>query len=266
MAVEVCYDRMRPRQIVAAREAFPAAYLPIGTLEWHGHHNPVGCDGLLSHALAVRCAQAGGGVVFPPLYYGESREEGLMEVNPAVSDTIAAEMKLPISNFAPGYMRQSVQQQYENYQRLLLHCLYEIQSLGFKVAVFSAGHYPLLDHARAACSLFHQSRWNNKRAQMITWAFTGHELVQDVLPSSGDHGGYWETSLALALVPGLSDLNELPKDRNVAPKAILTQQPVQDANAEYGEKAIQLMVDRVVQQVRDRVINPKAYYDHGVRL
>ena len=51
--VEVRYERLRPAQIVARREACPVAYLPIGTIEWHGEHNPVGLDTLKMHALLV---------------------------------------------------------------------------------------------------------------------------------------------------------------------------------------------------------------------
>jgi creatinine amidohydrolase len=266
MTQEVQYERMRPRQIVAAREACPVAYLPIGTIEWHGPHNPLGTDSLLAHALAVRCARAGGGLVFPPLWYGESREEGIMEATGDDRKRITAAMALPPANFSPGYMRFSPHQQFENYQRLLLHFLYQVQSLGFKVAVFSAGHYPLLDHARAACGLYHQSRFDNRRARMITWAFTGHELVRDAYPAGGDHAGFWETSLALALIPGLTDLNELPADPAEKPVGVLSARPVREASAEYGQKAAALMVERIVQQVADRLKNPQAYYDHGVRV
>ena len=140
MPQEVRYEYLRPRRIVAAREACAIAYLPLGTLEWHGPHNPVGVDGLKAHALAVRCAQAGGGLVFPTVYYGESREEGLMEVGAADHPAIWEAMKLPAANFAPGYMRFSPQQQYEHYQHHLLHCMFEIQSLGFQVIVLVAGH------------------------------------------------------------------------------------------------------------------------------
>lgn len=266
MPDEVQYERLRPKQIIAAREACPVAYLPIGTIEWHGPHNPVGCDSLLAQALAVRCARAGGGVVFPPLWYGESREEGLMEANAADRENIAAGEGLPPANFAPGYMRFSPQQQAENYGRLLLHCLFQIQSLGFKVAVFSAGHYPLIDHARAACGIYHQARFDNRRARMITWAFTGHELVRDMYPQSGDHAGFWETSLALALIPGMTDLNELPQDPAEKPVGVISARPVREASAEFGEKAAALMVERIVRQVTDRLKNPQDYYDHGVRV
>jgi creatinine amidohydrolase len=265
MPNEVQYERMRPKQIVAAREACPAAYLPLGTIEWHGLHNPVGLDAIKAHALAVRCAQAGGGLVFPPLFYGESREEGLMEANAVDREQIAAAMKLPPENFAAGSMRHPPHQQYENYQRLLLHCLAEVQSLGFKVAALVTGHYPLLDHARAACSVFHQSRWNNQRARMQTWAFTGYELVQEAFPGGGDHAGHWETSLLMALLPGLADLSELPPDKSARLVGVLSARPVQESSAEYGEEAIRLLVERITAQVRDRLEHPEAYYNHGWR-
>src|SRR5262245_1204130 len=99
---EVRYERMRPEQIRAAREARPVVYIPIGTLEWHGFHDPVGLDGLKAHGLAVRCAETGGGLVFPPLYYGESREDELIEVAPA-GPKIAELMGLPAENFKSDY-------------------------------------------------------------------------------------------------------------------------------------------------------------------
>jgi len=100
----VQYERLRPAQIAERRAAFPVAYLPIGTIEWHGEHNPVGLDTLKIHGLMIECADRIGGLVFPPLYYGESREQALMEANAADRDQIAAKMGLLSSNFDPGYM------------------------------------------------------------------------------------------------------------------------------------------------------------------
>ena len=58
----VQYERLRPAQIVERREACPVAYLPIGTIEWHGEHNPVGLDTLKMHALLAECAGEIGGL------------------------------------------------------------------------------------------------------------------------------------------------------------------------------------------------------------
>jgi hypothetical protein len=57
---KVCYHLLRPSQIIERRETCPIAYIHIGTLEWHGLHNPVGADTLQAEAMAVLCAQKGG--------------------------------------------------------------------------------------------------------------------------------------------------------------------------------------------------------------
>ena len=46
------------------------AYLPLGTLEWHGPHMPLGADGIQSKELFIRVAEKVGGVVLPLLFYG----------------------------------------------------------------------------------------------------------------------------------------------------------------------------------------------------
>jgi creatinine amidohydrolase len=256
---DVQYERLRPAQIVARREACPVAYLPIGTIEWHGEHNPVGLDTLKMHALLIRCAQAIGGLVFPPLYYGEHREQGLMEANAEDRAQIAARMGLPGANFAPGYMVETVSEQNRNYQSLLLHICHEIKSLGFKVLVVGAGHYPLLDHARAAAALFHQEQ---SRPKLLVWAMTGYELVQGQFTPCGDHAGKWETSLLMHLDPGMQDLSVLPRDRGEKPVGA-SNNGVQEANAEFGQQATAAIVQAVRHRVADLLSNHARYQGHG---
>ncbi|MBI5091923.1 MAG: creatininase family protein [Candidatus Hydrogenedentes bacterium] len=259
---EVRYERLRPAQIVAARETAPVVYLPIGTLEWHGEHNPVGLDTLKAHALAVRCAQRSGGVVFPPLYYGESREQALMEANAVDHEQIAQKMNLPPDNFAAGYMRSTHMEQTLAYQRLLLHILLQAKSLGFKVVVIVAGHYPLIDHARAAASLFQQMAG---RPHPVVWAFTGFELVKDAgFDVCGDHAGKWETSLMMALDPGMVDLGALRGSS--APPIGASNNGVENASAEFGEKAAQAIVERVAPIVGHLLENHERYQGHGAPL
>ena len=52
MTPEVRYHMLRPGQIAERRDAYPVAYIPIGTIEWHGLHNPVGADTLQAEGLA----------------------------------------------------------------------------------------------------------------------------------------------------------------------------------------------------------------------
>ena len=67
MQNNTCYERLRPEEVLKMRSKCPVAYLPIGTIEWHGEHNPVGLDTLKIHKLAIKCAQRSGGLVFPPV-------------------------------------------------------------------------------------------------------------------------------------------------------------------------------------------------------
>ncbi len=62
--MEKRFHMLRPEQIIEQRDKCPVAYIPLGTLEWHGLHNPIGADGLQAEELALRCANQGG-VVFP---------------------------------------------------------------------------------------------------------------------------------------------------------------------------------------------------------
>ena len=264
---EVRYERLRPTQIRQTREDFPALYLPIGTIEWHGLHNPVGLDTLKAHALAIRCAETGGGLVFPPLWFGENREEALIEANLGNRKDICQIMGIPEENLAQGYMRRSPHQQNMAYIELLVHMLNQGQSLGFEVLVIVAGHYPLIDHARAASSLFQQQRWGSRRNAAIPWVFTGYELVKDQFPAAGDHAAWWETSLLMALEDeALVDLSALPTDQDSPLLGVGGTRPPHQATPEAGEQAVQLIVERVTEQVRDRIDNLSNYRGHGVKL
>ena len=260
--VEVRYERLRPSEIVSAREAHPVVYIPLGTLEWHGHHDPVGLDGLKAQALAIRCAEAGGGLVFPTLWFGENRDGHLLEMFPEFQDAVIRDMKLDPAAFAPGYMGRTIPAQVQGYQALLLHILAEAASYGFKVIAFVAGHYPLLKQAEAANGLFYYQccRYLNLPDIPVTWAFSDYELVTDLYPGIQDHAGFWETSLLMALDPGLIDLDTLPKDESELIGVLGTSRPVREANAEFGEEAVGAIVGRVVDQVRQRLADPEKFY------
>jgi len=255
----VRYERLRPSEIVEAREACSVAYLPIGVLEWHGEHNPVGLDTLKIHALLEKCARTIGGLVFPPLYYGENREQALMEANAADRDKIIAKMSLPPSSFDKGYMVESIGEQNRNYHKLLVHIFHQIKSLGFKVLVIGAGHYPLLDYARSAAAFFHQEQ---KKPKMITWAMTGYELVRGKFEPCGDHAGKWETSLLMYLDPGMQDLSILPGNRSTKLTGT-SNNGVQDSSTEFGKEIAEAIILVVKNRVEEFLQHSEKYQGHG---
>lgn len=258
---EVRYQMLRPAQIVERRTQCPVVYIPLGTLEWHGVHNAVGADALQAEGIAIQCAQKGGGLVFPPLYYGESRLESLMEAEAEDRNQIASEMGLNPDNFTAPHMPFTATEQVLNYHKLLLHILAEAETLGFQVGVFVAGHYPLLDHAKAAVLQFGQ-RLYNRRTGMIPWAFADYQLVDSLFENAGDHAAIWETSHMLALHPETVDLTLLPPKGEPLVGVMGNTYP-QDATAEYGSLIIEKAVEIAVKEVKHRLDHPKRYIGHG---
>ena len=53
--MEKRFHMLRPEQIIEQRDKCPVAYIPLGTLEWHGLHNPIGADGLQAEELSKSC-------------------------------------------------------------------------------------------------------------------------------------------------------------------------------------------------------------------
>jgi creatinine amidohydrolase len=261
MKDEVRYWMCRPDQILARRQACPVAYIPIGTLEWHGPHDPVGTDTLQAEGLAVMCAERGGGLVLPPLYYGESRSESLVEATHPDREAVARAMALPPENFLPDRQPFSATEQMLNYQRLLLHILAEAESLGFTVGVLVAGHYPLIEHARAAALLFNK-RYYSKYHGLLAWACLDYLFLEDRYEFAGDHASGWETSHMLALHPQTVDLGRLPP-KGEPVLGVAGRLPPQEASAELGWRTLEESAEIIVQEVRHRLEHPEEYRRHG---
>ena len=263
MTKEVRYQLLRPADVIERREACSVVYIPIGILEWHGLHNPLGADTIQAEHLAIRCAELGGGLVFPPLYYGDSRTESLMESTAADHEDIAKLMHLDPVNFSPERFIYSEAEQNENYQRLLLHILNQAETLGFEVAVLIAGHYPLIDHAQAAALLHNKHR--RRAGKMLAWATIDYLHLKEKYPFAGDHAGGWETSHCLAIDPALVDMSALkPKGEKLV--GAFGMMAPQDANAEFGRQTIEEAVDIIVKETLHRLNNKQLYQQHGMYL
>jgi creatinine amidohydrolase len=68
-------ELLRPGQLNGERERCPLVFVPIGPLEYHGPHLPVGTDAINATQCALEaCRRLGQGVVHPTLYWGTERE------------------------------------------------------------------------------------------------------------------------------------------------------------------------------------------------
>jgi creatinine amidohydrolase len=129
---EVRLERMRPAQIDAARERFPAVYVAFGSVEWHGRHGPVGLDGIKAHEQLVGLAMRSGGVVYPLVPFGCGGGHG---------------------GFPHTYMVSA-----EPLEQLTLDLLRGFERHGYRAVILLAGHYPNRENYLApATAAYHDS-------------------------------------------------------------------------------------------------------------
>lgn len=253
-AVEVRYQMLRPGQVRARREACPVAYVPLGNVEWHGDHNPLGADSLQAEGLAILAARRGGGLAFPPLWYGEPKRE-CMEY--AAHDRAQIAERMGLGGFEERLLPLDASQAGLFYQQLLVLVLQQVEALGFRVGVLIAGHYPLMAHATIAAHRFAtDARYaHGAGAGMLPWACVEPDLrfLLDGA-AAGDHAGKHETSNCMALHPQTVDL-ALARDRpmvGAGPNA-------GEASADYGWQSLNAMADLMVKEARHRLKRPTWY-------
>ena len=67
--MKVFIDEMTWRELKERMHKTDIAYLPLGTIECHGPHLPMGSDYYVSTAVSILAAKRTGGIVMPPLTY-----------------------------------------------------------------------------------------------------------------------------------------------------------------------------------------------------
>lgn len=177
-------DRLSPQQIEDRLARAPVAYLPLGTLEHHGQHLPVGLDALTAHGICLGAAELGGGVVLPPFHHGVGGEH--------------TAYPWTIMSGAPDAI-----------ETLLGETLARLSELGVRRAVILSGHFA--DEQRDLVTRV-ADRWNAAGSATSVVARTlGEAPDPPVLP---DHAGRFESLVLHALDPDLVHVERLPDARS----------------------------------------------------
>lgn len=249
---EVEYHRLRPAAAVARRQARSVAYLGCGILEWHGLHNPLGLDCLKAHGIACHLAAELGGVAMPPLYWGDNRadiceivfDEAYSPWLPAgTGDHTAAimdAMQTDKAAYAADAERSRTNGDWQLWERLLVHMLFQIETLGFRQVVVIPGHYPLIGPLQRAVAAY-QAQGGASAVFVLTDMMTTDD------GKAGDHAAAFETSLLLALAPECVDLTALGDDLATPPVGVLGADPRGGASAALGRAILTRMTDLVRQ-------------------
>jgi creatinine amidohydrolase len=224
---EVRYERLHPAELRAAVERAPLAFVPIGTLEFHGEHLPVGVDSFEAHGLCLRAAERAGGVVLPPVYLAS----GCLDLE----FTLSFEPEL-----VHAWVRATIDQ---------------LERRGFRAVVVLTGHGPLdlnhlLKRACAEAELAHPGLaayalcWLELNAARLTAPETGE-------PTSVDHAARIETSWMLALEPELVRVERLSDDPEATHLGVYGRNPRFTASVELGETQIAAAAELLAARARD---------------
>jgi len=174
-------ELLSPEQIGERLARASVAYLPVGSLEFHGPHLPIGLDALTAHGICLAAAERGGGVVLPPWYAAVGGEHTLypwtfMSGTPSAIETLLAET------------------------------LTRLDELGVRRAVLLSGHF-----AGEQRDLVHRiaADWNARGSALSVVARTLGEAPHP--PVAPDHAARFESLVLHALSPALVDVGRLPE-------------------------------------------------------
>ena len=176
------YPELRPDQLAEIVKSAPVAYWPLGLLEHHGWHLPIGLDGLKAEGICMQLAERTGGVLLPTMWWGACGGHGDFSWTHYQSEEAAEE--------------------------IVARTVGQLIAFGFRAVVLLAGHYPwvpLLDQRLPALQQAHPH-------VLLVWG-TEMDIAGEVrLP--GDHAAREETSYGLALFPQWVDLDALHPGRD----------------------------------------------------
>jgi len=240
-------------EVQQAVSEHPLAILPLGSIEFHGPHNPLGSDTIIISGIAERLATRSNGVLFPTVTFTQcpahtARFQGTISVRPEVMTTYFAEIL-----------------------RNILH-------LGFRKVFILNGHDGNIGPVRGAIA---QVADETKDAALLLaswWEFLPGDFMKSLGMFHQDngghgHGGPLETSAVAAFRPDLihtekaRDLPE-PPDLSGGPpyflqKSVAADWPgysghVSEASAEKGRKLIQMSEDGIVKLIENWLSHSEA--------
>ncbi|SIQ99306.1 creatininase family protein [Maribacter ulvicola] len=173
-------ERLNPLEIDKAIHQKSLVFIPLGAIEWHGLHLPIGLDSLTSHGICLQVAHKSGGLVMPPFYYGMS---GSIWHHPY---TILIEEELV-------------------FLKIIKTTLVRLEASGVQKVVIFTGHFSL-KQLQALDTL--KQDWLIIRNSLDLSIFSISDCP--TVEMEADHGAIFETSVLAEIHPELVKLQNLP--------------------------------------------------------
>ena len=249
---KILYAELTPQEFRDRLNARPVAYLPVGTLEWHGEHLPFGTDALIGHGLLSDIARKAGGIVLPMVFMGPDGPVGEAGGVPLYGmDGWTGEQDWGKKIREPGRLEGSAYWQPDDHFMLQINDIFaQLARAGFK-AVVVEGHGPSVGNI-----IKHGDELEKKHGLKIfncwgysqdgKWVSIAKEIAE-ATGITGGHGGSGETAGIMAFRPELVRLDRL-EGRWPAAGVGGTQHP-NFATPEKGRVMMDMTRDFVAEQV-----------------
>ncbi len=242
MGIEkVLYEELTPTEFRERIAKAPVAYLPLGTIEWHGEHLPLGSDGLQSKGFFEMLAREAGGIVYPMLFLGPDRMQVIDEKEYYGMDYSVREEDSELFYPVQQLDGSSYWIAEEEFGVIMEASLKQISRAGFKVLV-AHGHGPSTNFLRE-----HTGEWEERYGLKILncWGYLDDEGMGIMV----DHAAMNETSLVMALRPDLVHMDYLPSDASKWPLGVSGKDPRVHASAEKGAEILEIQKARMITQI-----------------
>jgi len=180
---EVLYNRLRPDEFDNRLKDHPVCYIPLGSLEWHYYHLPLGTDGIEAEGICVETAKRHGGIVFPaiwPSIHGQYRKNGRK-------------------------FYRNVKFEYDLFKKMLDSIIQNCKEIGFRIVILFSGH--------GGYATWYEDiayEWYSKKRYMVFCPGMCH-FYSDNGIAIGDHAAFMETSMVAHLASDTVSLKELKR-------------------------------------------------------
>ncbi len=231
---KVLYEELTPKEFRIRIADAPIAYLPLGTIEWHGEHLPLGSDGLQSKSFLEILAKEVGGIVLPMYFLG-----------PDLSRMVDGE-QLYGMDFYSAKEHGNPEQQLDGsaywisdslFSAVVEATLVQLKRAGFKIVVYH-GHGPSTNLVKKR-----SEEWQKKYGIKMFNCWGGNSAKGYGIMT--DHAAMNETSLIMAMYPELVQMENLPLDSEKWPVGVSGKDPRKFASPEVGIKSINEQKERM---------------------
>ncbi|MEW6357582.1 MAG: creatininase family protein [Planctomycetota bacterium] len=238
------WEEMLPDEFFAEMARAPIAYWSCAAMEEHGLHMAIGNDYIQMYEVCLRAAQIAGGIVFPPVPFAPAYVPGLTR----------EELRRREKELYPPSLWVSR----ELCERLYTELMESMADMGFKVCMALGGHYPADLLLRDI-----EKKHNGRIGDMLFYGGGTCEILKEEIeklhredPTTGGHGGMWESALVMAVRPDWADLSRSERVVN-APFAsqLKKMKPenlarIKDATVEFGARLLNTAAEKTAARAK----------------